>query len=84
MYLDHAAATPIDERVLQAMQPYFSDRFFNPSAPYAPAVEVRREYEAAKAGIALRGGFRATLPAREEEDLGGVVHGDLNLGAGGR
>lgn len=52
IYLDHAAATPIDPRVLAAMQPYFSDRFFNPSSPYAPAVEVRREYEAAKHQIA--------------------------------
>lgn len=52
MYLDHAAATPVDEKVLAAMQPYFSDSFYNPSAPYAPAIAVRREYEAAKHSIA--------------------------------
>ncbi len=52
MYLDHAAATPLDPRVLTAMQPYFSELFFNPSAPYAPAIAVRRDYEAAKATIA--------------------------------
>lgn len=52
IYLDHAAATPIDRRVLAAMQPYFTDAFFNPSAPYAPAIAVRREYEAAKGAIA--------------------------------
>lgn len=34
------------------MEPYFSDLFFNPSAPYAPAVSVRRDYEAAKQVIA--------------------------------
>lgn len=34
------------------MQPFFSDTFYNPSAPYAPAVMVRHEYEAAKRIIA--------------------------------
>ena len=48
IYLDHAAATPLDPKVLAAMQPYFSDDFYNPSAPYAPALMVRRAYEAAK------------------------------------
>jgi cysteine desulfurase len=52
IYLDHAAATPLDARVLEAMQPYLSDLFFNPSSPYAPALAVRRDYEAAKHTIA--------------------------------
>jgi cysteine desulfurase len=52
IYLDHAAATPLDERVLGAMQPYFSKAFYNPSSPYAPALAVRRDYEAAKHTIA--------------------------------
>lgn len=53
IYLDHAAATPIDERVLAAMQPYFSDDFYNPSSPYAPAVMVRRAYEDARHKLAM-------------------------------
>lgn len=60
-YLDHAAATPIDERVLAAMQPFFSEAFFNPSSPYAPAIAVRREYEAAKSRLA------ATIGAKGDE-----------------
>ncbi len=52
IYLDHAAATPLDPKVLAVMQPYFSERFFNPSSPYAPAIAVRRDYDAAKAKIA--------------------------------
>jgi cysteine desulfurase len=52
IYLDHAAATPVDPKVLAAMQPFFSVDFYNPSAPYAPAVAVRRAYEAAKQTIA--------------------------------
>jgi cysteine desulfurase len=59
IYLDHAAATPIDPKVLAAMQPFFSDDFFNPSAPYAPAIKVRREYEAAKQTIARAIGAKA-------------------------
>jgi cysteine desulfurase len=52
IYLDHAAATPLDERVFLAMQPYFTEQFYNPSSPYAPALQVRRDYEAAKGAIA--------------------------------
>jgi len=52
IYLDHAAATPMDARVLAVMQPYFIDNFYNPSSPYAPAVAVRCAYEDAKQKIA--------------------------------
>lgn len=52
IYLDHAAATPVDPRVLTAMQPYFSDIFYNPSSPYTPAIAARREYDDAKQTIA--------------------------------
>ena len=52
IYLDHAAATPVNERVFEAMKPYFSDDFFNPSAAYLPAKQVAQDYEAAKAKIA--------------------------------
>ena len=52
IYLDHAAATPVSEKVLKSMEPYFSDLFFNPSAPYLPAKRVRADYEDAKNRIA--------------------------------
>ena len=52
IYLDHAAATPASPKALQAMKPYFSEKFFNPSAAYLPSVEIRREYERAKDEIA--------------------------------
>jgi cysteine desulfurase len=52
IYLDYAAATPVDEVVLAAMAPYWRDTFYNPSSPYASALDVRRDYEAAKADIA--------------------------------
>ena len=53
IYLDHAAATPIDDGVLAAMLPYLKDVFYNPSSPYLPAVEVRNAYETAKEKIAF-------------------------------
>jgi cysteine desulfurase len=48
IYLDHAAATPMDDSVIASMQPFFADEFYNPSSPYLPAIEVRRAYENAK------------------------------------
>ena len=52
IYLDYAAATPLSDKALNAMLPYYSERFFNPSAAYLPAVAVRRAYEKAKDDIA--------------------------------
>jgi cysteine desulfurase len=60
IYLDHAAATPMSERVLAAMRPYLTERFFNPSSPYLPAVEVRRDYEAAKDALASAIGAKSS------------------------
>ncbi len=52
IYLDHAAATPVSDKALAAMLPYFSEQFFNPSAPYLPAKRVREVYETAKNDLA--------------------------------
>lgn len=60
IYLDHAAATPVDKRVLQAMEPYFVDDFYNPSAAYLPAKKVATDYNNAKATIAHAIGAKAS------------------------
>ena len=52
IYLDYAAATPVSPKALTAMAPYFSEQFFNPSAPYLPAKAVREAYSQAKDTIA--------------------------------
>jgi cysteine desulfurase len=52
IYLDHAAATPLDNKVFASMQHYFSEQFYNPSSPYAPAIVVRHAYEEAKHSLA--------------------------------
>ncbi len=52
IYLDFAAATPVSEKALLAMRPYFSEQFFNPSAPYLPAKRVKEAYLEAKNQLA--------------------------------
>lgn len=52
IFLDYASATPVSKAVKKAMEPYESEKFFNPSAPYLPAKHVREDYEQAKAGLA--------------------------------
>jgi len=42
VYLDYAAASPLDRRVISVMEPYFSDLFYNPSADVKPCPTNRR------------------------------------------
>src|SRR3989338_5001052 len=53
VYLDYAAATPVDLQVLVAMQPYFVDEFYNPSAIYLSAKKVKKDIEASRAKVAM-------------------------------
>ncbi len=41
IYLDHAATTPVDPRVLEVMLPFFSERFGNPSSIYTIGQDAR-------------------------------------------
>ncbi|MBX4190654.1 cysteine desulfurase [Candidatus Saccharibacteria bacterium] len=45
IYLDYAAATPLDPKVLEAMKPYFSSKFYNPSAIYLEGRKIRRDLD---------------------------------------
>jgi cysteine desulfurase len=60
IYLDHAAATPLDTRVRQAMEPYFSDDFYNPSAAYLAGRRVRAALETARGQVARVLGSRSS------------------------
>lgn len=60
VYLDHAAATPLNPKALKAMLPYYTEQFFNPSAAYLSAKHVREAYEAAKNTIAHTIGAKGT------------------------
>lgn len=52
IYLDHAAATPLAPAVQAAMEPYFADQFYNPSATYLAARTVHKNLQAARAQVA--------------------------------
>jgi cysteine desulfurase len=61
VYFDHAATTPVDPRVLEAMLPYFSEYYGNPSELHRLGREARAAVEQARAKVA------ATLGAGEKE-----------------
>jgi cysteine desulfurase len=52
IYLDHAAATPMDSRVLDAMRPFLEGSFANPSSLYSDARETAGALAAARATVA--------------------------------
>ena len=60
IYLDHAAATPVNKKAVVAMKPYLTEYFFNPSAAYLPAKKVANDHEKAKAAIAHAVGAKSS------------------------
>ena len=52
IYFDHNATTPVDDRVLQAMLPFFSDYYANPSSLYKLARLSRSAIDTAREQVA--------------------------------
>ncbi len=52
IYLDHAATTPTDERVIKAMLPFFNQQFANPSALYQPGRQAALAVKTAREKVA--------------------------------
>jgi cysteine desulfurase len=52
VYLDNAATTPLDRRVLEAMLPHLSGRRGNPSSLHAAGTSAREAVEAAREAVA--------------------------------
>lgn len=52
VYLDHAATTPPDPRVVEAMLPYLTEYFANPSSIYVEAQQTRRAIDEARQTVA--------------------------------
>ncbi len=61
IYLDYAASTPVDPRVLAVMLPYFHESFGNPSSVHRYGQQAEAAVETARETIA------ATLNCRPEE-----------------
>lgn len=83
IYFDYAAATPLDERVFRAMQPYFTELFYNPSAAYDAARAVRKDLDEARHELASTiGGKRdeIILTAGATESVNLVFRGLLEPG----
>lgn len=51
IYLDNAATTPLLEETAGLLAKYQSSLWYNPSALYGPALEVRREMEASREAL---------------------------------
>lgn len=60
IYLDHAATTPLDPRVLEAMTPYLTAEFGNPSATYRLAKRSADAVQRARRTVASTLGARPT------------------------
>lgn len=60
IYLDYAAATPVDSQVLEAMRPYFTEQFANPSSLYSVARVTRQALSDARASVANTLGAKPT------------------------
>ncbi len=61
IYLDNASTTKVDEKVLKAMLPYFSEKYGNPSSPHLKGEEARRAVEESREIIAK------SISARQKE-----------------
>jgi cysteine desulfurase len=53
IYLDYAATTPVDLRVLNAMLPYFSETFGNPSSVHRYGQKAEAALESARESVAV-------------------------------
>ena len=83
-YLDNAAATRLDERVLEAMKPYFFDTYAVATSQfgYSLGIDAKDALEAARATIAARAGRRAEEFIFTSGEHRVQQHGDQRRGAG--
>ncbi len=87
IYLDHAATTPTHPEVVEAMLPYFTDGFGNPSSIYSYGQEAKGAIEQARTRVAELIGARTeeiifTSGGTEADNfaLKGVAHANEHKG----
>lgn len=76
IYMDHAATTPVDPKVTEAMSPYFTEKFGNPSSLYSEALDSKMALNKAREIVA------SIINARPEEIVftsGGTESNNLAL-----
>ena len=59
VYMDHAAATPVRKKVIEAMLPYFDEHFGNPSTVYDMGSRIKQVIEEQRAKVASLIGAKA-------------------------
>lgn len=89
VYLDYAATTPVDPRVLVSMLPYFKEKFGNPSSIHLWGQEARKAVEQAREQAAKAFGsqtneiyFTGTTTASDNLAIQGVAKAAKKLGRG--
>ena len=88
VYMDHAATTPVAPEVAEAMRPFLSERYGNPSGIYALAQDARRALDEARercaALIGARPGEIIFTSGGTESDNAGVMGPAIALAKQGR
>ena len=80
-YFDHNATTPVDERVFEAMRPYFRERYGNASSRHEAGTVARRAVDQAREQVAA---LVRVLPAQVIFVSGGTEANNLFIqGAAG-
>ena len=87
IYFDHAASTPVRPEVVEAMLPYFTEHFANPSSVHVPGQRAKKGLEDARESVAACLGAKPgeiffTSGGTESDNLGvrGVAYANRQRG----
>lgn len=86
IYFDHAASTPVDPAVLEAMKPYFTERFGNPGSVHGFGQEAIAAIDRSRETItkAIGAEFRQVVFAASATEANNLaIHGALLAAYGG-